>query len=87
MTPEQFRQHGHEVVIANSRGPETLTDLVDELGPSARAATRDEAAAAGEIVVVTTPLAAIAPGYLVRFRKQGRFGGRAERLAGGPVLR
>ncbi|WP_439690626.1 NADPH-dependent F420 reductase [Curtobacterium sp. SP.BCp] len=52
-------QHGHEVVIANSRGPETLSDLVDELGPSARAATRDEAAAAGEIVVVTTPLAAI----------------------------
>ncbi|WP_022903939.1 NADPH-dependent F420 reductase [Curtobacterium sp. B8] len=52
-------QHGHEVVIANSRGPETLTDLVDELGPSARAATRDEAAAAGEVVIVTTPLAAI----------------------------
>ncbi|MET3451309.1 NAD(P)-binding domain-containing protein [Curtobacterium sp. 1544] len=53
-------QHGHQVVIANSRGPETLTDLVAELGDGARAATRDEAAAAGEIVVVTTPLAAIA---------------------------
>jgi predicted dinucleotide-binding enzyme len=52
-------QHGHQVVIANSRGPETLTALVDELGPGARAATRDEAAAAGEIVVVSTPLAAI----------------------------
>jgi len=52
-------QHGHQVVIANSRGPETLTDLVAELGDQARAATRDEAAAAGEIVVVTTPLAAI----------------------------
>lgn len=52
-------QHGHEVVIANSRGPETLTDLVDELGPTARAATRDEAASAGDIVVVTVPLAAI----------------------------
>ncbi len=52
-------QHGHEVVIANSRGPETLTELVDELGSSARAATRDEAAAAGEIVVVTIPLTAI----------------------------
>jgi predicted dinucleotide-binding enzyme len=62
-------QHGHQVVIANSRGPETLTALVDELntlgatggstGTPARAATRDEAAAAGEIVVVTTPLAAI----------------------------
>jgi 8-hydroxy-5-deazaflavin:NADPH oxidoreductase len=52
-------QHGHQVVIANSRGPETLTDLVAELGDDARAVTRDEAAAAGEIVVVTTPLAAI----------------------------
>jgi 8-hydroxy-5-deazaflavin:NADPH oxidoreductase len=52
-------RNGHEVVIANSRGPETLTDLVAELGEGARAATRDEAAAAGEIVVVTTPLAAI----------------------------
>ena len=52
-------RNGHQVVIANSRGPETLTDLVTELGDSARAATRDEAAAAGEIVVVTVPLAAI----------------------------
>ncbi|MGG7308191.1 NADPH-dependent F420 reductase [Curtobacterium sp. AB451] len=50
---------GHEVVIANSRGPETLADLVAELGDGARAATRDEAAAAGEIVVVTVPLGAI----------------------------
>ncbi|MBF4615316.1 NADPH-dependent F420 reductase [Curtobacterium sp. VKM Ac-1376] len=50
---------GHQVVIANSRGPETLTDLVTELGADARAATRDEAAAAGEIVIVTVPLAAI----------------------------
>jgi predicted dinucleotide-binding enzyme len=52
-------RNGHEVVIANSRGPETLTDLVTELGDQARAATRDEAAAAGEVVVVTVPLAAI----------------------------
>jgi predicted dinucleotide-binding enzyme len=52
-------RNGHQVVIANSRGPETLTDLVTELGDDARAATRDEAAAAGEIVVVTVPLAAI----------------------------
>lgn len=29
---------GYRVVIANSRGPETLAGLVDELGPSARAA-------------------------------------------------
>lgn len=46
---------GHQVVIANSRGPETLTDLVAELGPDARAATAAEAGAAGEIIVVTVP--------------------------------
>lgn len=47
--------HGHEVVIANSRGPETLAGLVAELGPRARAATAEEAAAAGEIVLVAIP--------------------------------
>src|SRR3954470_14161863 len=49
---------GHDVVLSNSRGPETLTDLVDELGPHARAATAADAAAAGDIVVVTVPLKA-----------------------------
>ncbi len=49
---------GHDVVLSNSRGPETLADLVDELGPHARAATAAEAAAAGDIVVVTVPLKA-----------------------------
>lgn len=47
---------GYEVVISNSRGPETLTELVDELGPKARAATAAEAAEAGDLVVVTIPL-------------------------------
>ncbi|MET0725984.1 MAG: NAD(P)-binding domain-containing protein, partial [Leifsonia sp.] len=50
---------GHDVVIANSRGPETLTDLVAELGPRARAASPAEAAKAGDMVVVTIPLKAI----------------------------
>ena len=50
---------GYEVVIANSRGPETLTDLVAELGPRARAATAAEAGEAGDVVVVTVPLRAI----------------------------
>jgi 8-hydroxy-5-deazaflavin:NADPH oxidoreductase len=49
---------GYDVVLSNSRGPETLTDLVAELGPHARAATAAEAAAAGDIVVVTIPLKA-----------------------------
>ncbi len=50
---------GHDVVLSNSRGPETLTDLVAELGPSARAGTPAEAAAAADIAVVTTPVSAI----------------------------
>jgi len=49
---------GYDVVLSNSRGPETLQGLIDELGEHARAATPAEAAAAGDIVVVTTPLAA-----------------------------
>jgi predicted dinucleotide-binding enzyme len=48
--------HGYQVVIANSRGPETLHDLIDELGPSARAATAADAAAAGDFIVVAVPL-------------------------------
>src|SRR3954451_24394244 len=48
--------HGYNVVISNSRGPDTLSDLVRELGPHARAATVLEAAQAGDIVVVTIPL-------------------------------
>ncbi|MHA7276028.1 NADPH-dependent F420 reductase [Arthrobacter sp. Hz1] len=47
---------GYDVVLSNSRGPETLTDLIAELGTSARAGTVDEAAAAGDVVVVTIPL-------------------------------
>ncbi|MDJ0353791.1 NAD(P)-binding domain-containing protein [Pseudarthrobacter sp. PH31-O2] len=49
-------QLGYDIVISNSRGPETLTDLVAELGPHARAATPAEAAAAGDFAVVTVPL-------------------------------
>ena len=47
---------GYDVVISNSRGPETLQELVAELGPKARAATSAEAAAAGDFAVVTVPL-------------------------------
>ncbi|OJF16086.1 NADPH-dependent F420 reductase [Couchioplanes caeruleus] len=49
---------GHDVVLSNSRGPQTLQDLVSELGPKARAATPAEAAASSDIVVVTVPLRA-----------------------------
>lgn len=47
---------GHDVVISNSRGPETLTDLIHELGPKAKAGTSQEAAEAGDFAVVTIPL-------------------------------
>jgi predicted dinucleotide-binding enzyme len=47
---------GYDVVISNSRGPETLAALVTELGPRAKAATAAEAAAAGDFAVVTVPL-------------------------------
>lgn len=47
---------GHEVVMSNSSGPETLEGLVAELGPGARAGTAEEAAEAGDVVVVTIPL-------------------------------
>ncbi len=50
---------GYDVVMSNSRGPETLTDLVADLGPRARAASPQEAAAAGDLAVVTVPLEAI----------------------------
>ena len=48
--------HGYDVVISNSRGPETLSALVAELGPRARAATVVDAAKAGDMVVVSVPL-------------------------------
>jgi predicted dinucleotide-binding enzyme len=50
---------GHEVVIANSRGPETLTELIAELGEHARAATASDAAEAAEVAVVTVPFKAL----------------------------
>ncbi|MFI0773410.1 NADPH-dependent F420 reductase [Streptomyces sp. NPDC021212] len=49
---------GLDVVLSNSRGPKTLTGLVAELGPRARAATTAEAAAAGDWVVVCVPFKA-----------------------------
>ena len=49
---------GYYVVLSNSRGPDTLADLVAELGPMARAATAAEAGEAGDLVVVSVPLKA-----------------------------
>ena len=51
-------EQGHDVVLSNSRGPETLSDLVAELGERASAATAHDAATAGDAVVVTVPFKA-----------------------------
>ena len=51
-----WTEQGHEVAVSNSRGPETLAELVSTLGPLARATTPAEAAAFGEVVVVSVPL-------------------------------
>lgn len=48
---------GHEVSIANSRGPQTLAELAAETG--ARAVTAHEAARSGELVVLTIPQARV----------------------------
>src|SRR4029450_12251705 len=50
---------GYDVVLSNSRGPQSLTDLVAELGPHASAAITDEAARAGDLVLVSTPTRAV----------------------------
>ncbi|MFJ9173803.1 NADPH-dependent F420 reductase [Streptomyces sp. NPDC102360] len=47
---------GLEVVLSNSRGPETLSELVAELGAGARAATPEAAAREGDVVAVSIPL-------------------------------
>jgi 8-hydroxy-5-deazaflavin:NADPH oxidoreductase len=45
---------GHKVFIANSRGPESLSELTEETG--ATAVSVNEAARSGELVVVTIPM-------------------------------
>jgi predicted dinucleotide-binding enzyme len=48
-------RNNYNVVISNSRGPETLSALVAELGPRTCAATVTDAAKAGDLDVVTVP--------------------------------
>ena len=50
-----FVDAGHEIAIANSRGPETLKDLVADLGENAKAVAVDEVANFGDIVFVSIP--------------------------------
>jgi predicted dinucleotide-binding enzyme len=54
-----FAANGHDVEVANSRGPETLADLVAELGGRGRAVTAAEALRFGPAAVVSIPLGRI----------------------------
>ena len=57
-TARLFANAGHEVTVANSRGPGSLGELVGELGPKAKAATVADAARNSEVVLVAVPLKA-----------------------------
>jgi hypothetical protein len=50
-----FVDKGHEVAVSNSRGPETLASLVEELGDRAQATTAADAARFGDVGVVSVP--------------------------------
>jgi 8-hydroxy-5-deazaflavin:NADPH oxidoreductase len=52
---ELWTRSGHDVAVSNSRGPETLAELVEALGPSAHAMTVEEAARFGDVVVLAAP--------------------------------
>ncbi|MBD0259970.1 MAG: NADPH-dependent F420 reductase [Cytophagales bacterium] len=50
-----FTKAGHQVALSNSRGPDSLEGLVQELGPRARALPVEEAARFGEVVLLAVP--------------------------------
>jgi predicted dinucleotide-binding enzyme len=50
-----FVKAGHDVTIANSRGPDTLRQLDEELGRHGHAATAEQAASYGDVVVAAVP--------------------------------
>ena len=50
-----FAGAGHNVAISNSRGPESLRDLVSDIGENASAASVNDAADFGEVVLVAIP--------------------------------
>jgi predicted dinucleotide-binding enzyme len=52
---EMWARGGHQIAIANSRGPESLKEVVEQIGVSAQAMSVEEAARFGDIVVLATP--------------------------------
>ena len=55
----RFAAAGHQVMLSNSRGPDTLTGVVASVQGDVRAGTVAEAARFGEVVAVAIPLRAI----------------------------
>jgi 8-hydroxy-5-deazaflavin:NADPH oxidoreductase len=51
--------HGYDVVLSNSQGADSLAGVVSELGPTARAAAPEEAAAAGDFAIVAIPITTV----------------------------
>ncbi|BCB90509.1 NADPH-dependent F420 reductase [Phytohabitans suffuscus] len=52
---KHLTEAGHNVAIANSRGPDTLRRMESQLGDHARAVTAEQAAAFGDVVIVSIP--------------------------------
>lgn len=50
-----FAEAGHDVLLSNSRGSESLAELVKELGPRCSAATVEDAVKASDVVFLATP--------------------------------
>ncbi|MBA2312479.1 MAG: NADPH-dependent F420 reductase [Actinobacteria bacterium] len=54
----RFTEAGHDVLLSNSRGPDTLEGLVQSIGVRAQAGTAEDAARWGDVVVIAVPLSA-----------------------------
>ncbi|MDQ7904032.1 NADPH-dependent F420 reductase [Phytohabitans sp. ZYX-F-186] len=52
---KHLTEAGHNVAIANSRGPDTLRRMESQLGDHGRAVTAEQAAAFGDVVFVSVP--------------------------------
>ena len=55
-----FAAHGHDVLLANSRGPQSLSETVADLGPGVQAVTAQEAARQGDVVIEAIPFGRLA---------------------------
>lgn len=54
-----FLGAGHGVILSNTRGPESLTDVIAALGPAASAARPDELTSRADVIVLAVPWARV----------------------------